>query len=95
MIVLSVVWKAKEGCADKVADLFRVLGAASRTEPGCLMYVVHRHIADHERFFIYEQYADEAALAAHRNSPHFQHYAVQELPAIATRVEGELYHPLS
>jgi quinol monooxygenase YgiN len=95
MIVLAVVWQAKEGHESEVAGLFRKLEAASREEPGCLMYVVHRHLKDPRRFFIYEQYHDDAALDAHRNALHFQRYAVQDLPNIATRVEGELYEPLN
>jgi len=95
MIVLAVTWQAKEGHENEVVDVFRKLEAASREEPGCLMYVVHRHLADRRRFFIYEQYRDEAALDAHRNAPHFQRHVVEELRAIAIRTEGELYNPLN
>jgi quinol monooxygenase YgiN len=95
MIVLAVEWRAHEGSESEVADLFRKLEAASRKEPGCLMYVVHRHVADHRRFFIYEQYQDDAAVDAHRNSPHFHQYAVEGLRMIATRTAGELYQSLS
>ena len=94
MVVLAVTWMARDGHENDVAALFHKLEAASRTEPGCLMYIVHRHRTDHRRYFIYEQYADDAALEEHRNAEHFQRYAVSELPKIATRVEGELYKPL-
>lgn len=94
MIVLAVTWQANEGHETEVADLFHKLEAASREEPGCLMYIVHRHKTDQRRFFIYEQYKDEAALEAHRQAPHFQKYAVNDLRKIASRVEGELYTPL-
>ncbi len=94
MIVLAVTWKANEGRETEVARLFSTLQDASRKEPGCLMYIVHRHKTDQRRFFIYEQYHDDAALEAHRNSDHFQQLAVGELTKIATRVEGELYKPL-
>lgn len=93
MIVLAVTWAAKPGHEEAVADLFRTLTAESRREPGCLMYQVHRHHEDPRRFFIYEQYGDAAALAAHRAAPHFAH-ARRELPAIAERVDGQLYDPL-
>jgi quinol monooxygenase YgiN len=94
MVVLAVTWQAKEGQESEAARLFRTLQTASRMEPGCLMYVVHCHRTDPRRFFIYEQYKDDAALQAHRDSAHFQRYAVGELPRIATRLEGELYNPL-
>jgi quinol monooxygenase YgiN len=94
MVVLAVTWMAKAGHEDVVAELFRKLEVASRQEPGCMMYIVHRHKTDAQRFFIYEQYRDDAALGTHRNSPHFQE-AVKQLRAIAERKEGELYSPLT
>jgi quinol monooxygenase YgiN len=95
MIVLAVVWMAHESKGEEVAKLFQKLEAESRTEPGCMMYVVHRHQSDNLRFFIYEQYQDDAALEAHRNSPHFQQYAVNELPIMSSRAEADLYVPLT
>lgn len=95
MIVLAVTWKAHEGRESEVAGLFSTLQEASRKEPGCLMYIVHRHKTDQRRFFIYEQYQDDAALEAHRNSDHFQQIAVAQLRNIATRIDGELYIPLN
>ena len=62
MLVLAVNWLAHEGHENEVAVIFSKLQAASRQEPGCLMYVVHRHTEDPRRFFIYEQYRDAAAL---------------------------------
>ena len=95
MVVLAVTWIANGGKEADVAALFRKLEEASRQELGCLMYVVHQHRSDPGRFFIYEQYRDEAALEAHRQSAHFQEYAVNALRAIARRREGELYVPIS
>jgi quinol monooxygenase YgiN len=93
MIALAVTWAAKAGQEEAVADLFRRLTAESRGEPGCVMYQVHRRREDPRHFFIYEQYDDAAALDAHRAAPHFA-YARRELPAIAERVDGQLYDPL-
>ncbi len=95
MVVLAVTWMAKPGHEDEVAEIFGKLQTASRQEPGCLMYIVHRHRTDATRFFIYEQYRDDAALEAHRKSPHFQEYAINALKDIGERKEGELYSPLT
>lgn len=95
MIVLAVTWMANPGREDEVVEIFRKVQAASRQEPGCVMYVVHRHKTDPRRFFIYEQYRDDAALDAHRNSPHFQEYVVRQLREIGERRDGELYTPLT
>ncbi len=77
MLVLAVTWMANAGHENEVAEIFAKLQAASRQEPGCLMYIVHRHKTDPQQFFIYEQYRDEAALQAHHNTPHFQEYAIK------------------
>ena len=94
MVVLAVTWIAKNGREAEVAALFSKLTEESRKEPGCAMYLVHRHRTEPRRFFIYEQYKDEAALEAHRSAPHFLQYAKKELPKIADRVEGQVYEPL-
>ncbi len=95
MLVLAVTWVANAGHEDEVAGIFGKLEAASRREPGCLMYIVHRHQDDPRHFFIYEQYRDEAALQAHRDSAHFQEYAVKALANIGIRKQGDLYSPLT
>ena len=94
MVVLAVTWMANEGQEAAVADLFRYLQTESRKEPGCRQFQVHRHLEHRRRFFIYEQFDDEAALAAHRAAPHFATHAKVELPKIAERVEGHLYEPV-
>ncbi len=91
MVVLAVTWMAKPGHEVEVAEIFTKLQAASRQEPGCLMYIVHRHRSDPRHFFIYEQYHNNVALEAHRESPHFQQYAVTALKDIGERTQGELY----
>jgi len=94
MVVLAVTWVAKAGREAEVAALFAKLCEESRKEPGCGMYQVHRHRTEPRRFFIYEQYKDDAALEAHRASAHFLQYARKDLPKVADRVEGHLYEPL-
>lgn len=94
MIVLAVTWKAKPGQEVEAERVLRALTDASRQEPGCLIFQVHRHKERKGEFFIYEQYKDEAALEAHRKTPHFRELARGELPKFAERVSGELYDPL-
>ena len=94
MVVLAVTWMAKTGKETEVADIFSRLTAESRKEPGCAMFQVHRHRTESRRFFIYEQYKDDAALESHRATPHFLQYAKKDLPKVADRVEGQLYDPL-
>jgi quinol monooxygenase YgiN len=94
MVVLAVTWMAKSGHEAEVLALFEKLTEQSRKEPGCATYQVHRHKTEPRRFFIYEQYKDDAALEAHRGASHFLQFAKKDLPKIADRVEGHLYEPL-
>jgi (4S)-4-hydroxy-5-phosphonooxypentane-2,3-dione isomerase len=94
MVVLAVTWMAKAGREAEVAAVFAKLAEESRKEGGCLMYQVHRHKTDPRRFFLYEQYKDDAALETHRSAPHFLRYVKKELPKLADRIEGQLYEPL-
>jgi quinol monooxygenase YgiN len=61
---------------DEISQILCHLTEASRKEPGCVSYVPHFIDGDGGTVLIYEQYADVAALEAHRNSPHFHQYAV-------------------
>jgi len=94
MVVLAVTWMAKIGHEAEVAALFSKLTEESRKEPGCAVYQVHRHRTDGRRFFIYEQYKDDAALEVHRTAAYFLQYAKKDLPKHADRVEGHLFEPL-
>ncbi len=94
MVVLAVTWIAKAEKEAEVTALFHQLQAESRKEPGCRLYQVHTHRNDPRRFFIYEQYDDDVALQAHRDSRHFQDLAAKKLPLIAERQQGDLYQPV-
>ena len=60
----------------EVAETLRLLATASRQEPGCVSYIPHQLEGDPDAILIYEQYVDQKALAAHRESDHFKKYAV-------------------
>jgi (4S)-4-hydroxy-5-phosphonooxypentane-2,3-dione isomerase len=94
MVVLAVTWMAKAGHDADVAPILAKLTEESRKEPGVLMFQAHRHKTEPRRFFIYEQYKDDAALEAHRSTAHFLQYARKDLPKVADRVEGNLFEPL-
>jgi quinol monooxygenase YgiN len=76
-MVSFVVWFkfASEDRAE-VAEMLRQLANASRQEPGCVSYIPHQLQDDPDTVLIYEQYRDDQALAAHRDSPHFKQFAV-------------------
>ena len=65
---------ARPGKADALRDLLLGMLVPSRAEPGNLGYELWQNSADPNSFVLDELYVDAAAVAAHRASPHFQHY---------------------
>jgi quinol monooxygenase YgiN len=76
--MVSFVVRLKFAQEDRaeVVDAVRRLAEASRKEPGCVSYIPHHSEEDLDTIVIYEQYVDEEALKAHRDSEHFKKYAV-------------------
>jgi autoinducer 2-degrading protein len=95
MICVAVTYLIRSGQEAKALAHFRALTSATRSEPGCRMYQVHRSPSDPQRFFIYEQYDDQAALDAHRAAPHFLEHARDGLFPILERRTPEIYEPLA
>jgi len=94
VICVAVTYVIRAGREEEAIPLFCELGAPTRAEPGCRMYLVHRSPTDPRRFFLYEQYDDPAALDAHRASPHFSRYATGGLFPILESRSPELFEPL-
>jgi quinol monooxygenase YgiN len=92
--VLAVTWVARPGEEEAVADALRKMVPATRAEPGCIHYYVNRSSDDPRRFFLFEEYVDEAAQQAHVDSEHFQRHVIGEaVPRLETR-ERVSYRPL-
>jgi quinol monooxygenase YgiN len=94
MICVAVTYVIKAGREDEAVALFRALTGPARAEPGCRMYLVHRSTTEPRRFFLYEQYTDQAALDAHRSSAHFARYAAGGLFSILESRSPEIYQLL-
>lgn len=65
---------ARDGKAEALRALLDGMVAPSRAEPGNLRYDLWRDRADAGRFVLEELYADDAAVAAHHATPHFEDY---------------------
>lgn len=50
---------------------------SERDEPGCLRFNVLQDATDENVYYFYEVYRDEAALAAHREAPHYAVWRAQ------------------
>jgi quinol monooxygenase YgiN len=74
MLVVIAQYRAKPGSGDDVAAVLALHRPRTAAEPGCRAFIVNRSREDTDRFVLYEQYDDEAAFQAHRESRHFQEY---------------------
>jgi (4S)-4-hydroxy-5-phosphonooxypentane-2,3-dione isomerase len=91
---VAVTWIAKEGEEDAVAAALERLVEPSRAEEGVLVYIPNRDPQDRRRFFIYEQYVDEAAYTAHTETEHFKRDGFGDaIPRLEDR-KREFYEPM-
>lgn len=76
--MVSFVIRLKFAPEDRaeIAEAVRMLASESRREPGCVSFIPHLAEDDPDTVVIYEQYRDENAMAAHRDSEHFKKYVV-------------------
>lgn len=95
---LTVSLQVVPGHLDKFVEAIRTQAERSFTdEPGCLYFDVGQDTADDHHVTLYELYADEAAVEAHRQTPHFKVWraAVAEhvVPgSLAVTVAARLVH---
>jgi len=87
IIAVVAEWRALPGQEATVRQLMQEATAAVRQhEPGNLLYVGHQDPADAAHFLFYEQYTDQLALEAHRDSAHYQEIVVGKIvPLLAER----------
>jgi quinol monooxygenase YgiN len=76
MLSFTVRMRFEQADREDINEILCQLAAASRREPGCVSYIPHFVEGEACTVVIYEQYADKAALDAHRASPHFHQYAI-------------------
>jgi quinol monooxygenase YgiN len=94
MICLAVTYIIKPGHEAEAINLLKIMTGLTRQEPGNLQYIAHRSPAQPNRFFLYEQYTDLAAVDSHRASSHFQQYVVGGLFNILENRTPEIYEPI-
>ncbi len=74
-VKIVAILSAHPGKATALRALLDGMIAPSRAEAGNLRYDLWQDRANADRFVLDELYHDAGAVAAHRESPHFQHYA--------------------
>ncbi|NDV18473.1 antibiotic biosynthesis monooxygenase [Pseudodesulfovibrio sp. JC047] len=76
--------EAKPGHSIPLQEKLEALVAASRSEPGCLTYQLHRDTKNHDKFFIYEIWENQTVLDTHNNAPHFTHFVESTTDMVQT-----------
>jgi len=76
MLTFTVRMRFEEADHPAVTSHLLALTEGSRKEPGCVSYIAHFVADDPSTVLIYEQYVDEAALEAHRETAHFKQHAI-------------------
>ncbi len=88
MIVLHVTVQVKpEHASDYLEAARHDAEHSEKDEPGCLRFDVAQDRDDPNRFYLYEIYRDEAAMDAHRLTPHFKLYVEKTRPWLASEPE--------
>ena len=63
--------KVKPGKESEFEGVFTELqGHVAKSEPGCLLYEVFKSRSQASTYIVMEKYKDQAALDAHRGTPH-------------------------
>lgn len=91
MIVLTVTYMIQAGHEERALEYFRALKQETLKEPGNIAYLVHQSPTEPRRFFLYEQYLDEAAMDEHRASRHFGEHATNGIMKIMESRQPEIY----
>lgn len=72
MFSIFVKNEVKNGCREQYLSIMKSNAQASvRDEKGCMVFDVLIDQENDHTFYLYEIYADEAALAQHKQMPHY------------------------
>jgi len=93
LIVLIARYTVKPGqSAAVLAALARMAPLVAEYEPGCVSYQVCQAQDSADQLLLYEQYVDEAALLAHRETAHFKELIEGTVVPLLEGREREFYH---
>ena len=89
-LLVVAQWKARDGEAERVADILSRFLPEAQKEPGAEMFLISRGKENPAQFLFYELFRDEAAFRAHQESAHFKTFiAGQALPLLARRERAQ------
>jgi quinol monooxygenase YgiN len=82
----AVFLRSKAGKEEEVAGRLTALVLASRSDPGVMIYDLHRSTADPALWFLYERYESQEDLDKHRENPVVRRFIADA----ATLLDGNL-----
>lgn len=83
-VKITAILTAHSDKAAEVRYLLEGMAPLSRAEPGNLRWDVWQDLSEPGRFVLDELYRDQAAVEAHRQTPHYQDYLAR-IPMLADR----------
>jgi quinol monooxygenase YgiN len=90
VLVVTAFWETKPGEEDRVAAILSCFAPQACEEPGVESFQIHRSRSEPGKFFFYEVFTNEAAFAAHQQTPHFKRLIAGEaLPKLAKRERAQ------
>ena len=96
MLVLQVTVHVKpEHAAEFIEAAVANATRSAEDEPGCVRFDVIRDRDDPNCLYFFEVYRDDAALATHRQTPHFKAYAEKIQPWLAAPPERRFGTPIT
>lgn len=85
-LALLVEFELAPAHADAFAEaIVRNARLSLTREPGCLQFDVCRSAEEPHRFFLYELYEDEAAIAQHLRAAHYLEFDALTRPWVAAK----------
>ena len=85
-IANAVFLRSKAGKEEDLAGRLEELVVASRSDPGVLVYDLHRSAADPASWFLYERYESQEHFNRHRENPVLRRF-IADVP---TLLDGKL-----
>lgn len=92
MIVLVARYKVRPGAGETVLQALQKMSPLVKAnEPGCALYQACRSVNDPDRLMLYEQYLDQQALDAHRETPYFKEIVEGVIVPLLEERQREFY----
>jgi quinol monooxygenase YgiN len=94
--LIVVRFDPKPGLHDQVEAVLRTMVPATRSEEGNRRYDLFKSVdpSGSHLLFLVEHYVDDAAAAAHRETPHYKQYRADVLPLLQQPPTVQLLHAI-